>query len=228
MKVSREMGLNVTTVVLTLAALGVVGVRFEQHRTSAELAELIARNRLPPPVAVADWMSYAHSDERIGPATAAVTITEFGDFQCPFCLEVAGELAAIRARHPSDVNLLFRNYPLEIHRYGFGAARAAVCAARQGQFAAYHDQLFSHRDSLGRIPWSRFAQAAGVPRMDTFDACVRDTLQFPEIDRDTAAGNRLGVIATPTLLINGLKVVGDPGQDSLEHYVDAALRQHQQ
>ena len=225
MKVSREIGLNVATVVLTLSALGVVGVRFWQHRTSAALA---ARISLPPPVAVANWISYAQSDERIGPATAAVTITEFGDFQCPFCLRVAGELAAIRARHPSDVNLLFRNFPLEIHKYGFGAARAAVCAARQGQFAAYHDQLFSHRDSLGRIPWSRFAQAAGVPHLDTFDACVRDTLQFPEIDRDTAAGARLGVIATPTLLINGLEVVGDPGPDSLEHYVVAALQQHAQ
>jgi protein-disulfide isomerase len=222
MKITRELGLNVATVVLTLSAVGVVGARFWSNRASS------ARSNILRTEAVADWASYAQSEERIGPPGAKVTIVEFADFQCPFCRRAAGELAAIRVQHPADVAILFRNFPLDIHRYGLGAARAAVCAARQGQFPAYHDLLFAHADSLGRIPWSRFATEAGVPQLNAFDACVRDTLQFPEIGRDTLAGARLGVVATPTFLINGLLVAGDPGADSLEDYVAAALRRRVQ
>ncbi len=64
-----------------------------------------------------------------GPAGAAVTIVEFGDFQCPFCARARGPLADLVAAYPTDVRLVFRQLPLtDIHAQAQGAAEASLCA----------------------------------------------------------------------------------------------------
>jgi NhaA family Na+:H+ antiporter len=213
----RDVALNVATALTTLLAIGAVSARIWPTRSDAR----------PTPhrqVVVPQWAAFAQSTERIGPppGSVPVTIVEFADFQCPFCRKAAGVLDSVLSDHRGQISLVWRNTPLDQHHYAMGAARAALCATRQGAFPAFHDQLFAHADSLGRIPWTRFASAAGVHSLDAFAACLRDTLAFPELARDTADAMRLGVVGTPTFLINDLLVVGNVGRDSIERLVRLA------
>jgi protein-disulfide isomerase len=171
---------------------------------------------------VSDWRSYAEG-QRMGPANAPVTIVEFSDFECPFCRATADRIRAIRARYPREVALVYRHYPLPYHPNAVAAARASLCAARQGRFESFHDVLFAHQDSLGEIAWSQLARAAGVPGAAAFDACLGDPAPG-DIERDLRAGGRLGVHGTPTLLINDRLIRGAP-PGVLEHAVEWALRQ---
>jgi protein-disulfide isomerase len=185
----------------------------------------------PPPAAAAaevesrtvpDWRSYTEG-QRIGPADASVTIVEFSDFECPFCRVTADRLRAIRARYPRDVALVYRHYPLSYHKNAVPAAKASICAARQGRFEGYHDALFAQQDSLGLIPWTRLARIAGVPNEAEFEACMQSSAPDAEIERDLQAGTRLGVRGTPAMLVNERFISGAP-PGVLEDLVERAVR----
>jgi len=171
---------------------------------------------------VAEWRSYAGRGQRVGPANARVTIVEFSDFECSFCRATAERIRAIRAKHPRDVALVYRHYPLPYHVHAVAAARASLCAARQGRFEPFHDQLFAHQDSLGVIAWSRLARAAGVEE-PAFGRCL-ESAPAAEVEADVRAGDRLGVRGTPTLLVNDRLLRGAP-PGALEDAVERALRE---
>ena len=79
-----------------------------------------------------------------GPAEAKATMVEFSDFQCPFCVRASTTVKQIMDAYGNDVRLVFKNLPLvQIHPFAQKAAEASLCAAEQGKFWEYHDQLFS-------------------------------------------------------------------------------------
>lgn len=79
-----------------------------------------------------------------GSAEAKVTIVEFSDFQCPFCVRAFPTVKQILDTYGSDIRLVYKNLPLvQIHSYAQKAAEAGFCAAEQGKFWEYHDQLFA-------------------------------------------------------------------------------------
>lgn len=83
---------------------------------------------------VSGWQRYADVGNRLGPETAAVTIIEFGDYQCPYCRESEAHLRAILRKHENDVSLVYRHFPLPGHGSAYPAARAAECAGKQDRF----------------------------------------------------------------------------------------------
>jgi protein-disulfide isomerase len=170
---------------------------------------------------VADWRGYARGD-RIGPAAAKVTIVEFADFECPFCRAMAPRVRDIRRKHPREVALVYRHDPLSYHPHAADAAKASVCAGRQGRFEALHDLLYARQDSLGAVPWPRLAAEAGVGDLAAFGACMRDPATQTRIDGDVRDAARLGVKGTPTFLVNDRMMSGAaPG--ALEAAVERAL-----
>jgi protein-disulfide isomerase len=174
---------------------------------------------------VDDWREYAAEGRRSGRADAPVTIVVFSDFQCPACRQLADQLDSVRARHPRDVAVVYRHFPLTpVHPYAQAAALASECAGGQGRFEAFHDALFREQALVGIGGWRHFATAARVPDLDAFDRCVADPAPNPAIARDFQAGRKLGVTGTPTLLINERRVQGTPPLDELEAYVRRALR----
>src|SRR5437867_1878218 len=84
-----------------------------------------------------------------GKARAAgpeVTITEFSDFQCPYCQQAAVVVEQLRQSYGDNVKFVFKQMPLPMHEYAFKAAQAAVIAQQQGKFWEYHDRLFAASD----------------------------------------------------------------------------------
>lgn len=207
---------NLFTGVLVLCAVLITGllVRRELMSPSAQAAER------EPGGTVSDWRAYADDGKhRAGPEGAPVTIVEFSDFQCPFCRVMAARLDSLRALHPREVAVVYRHYPLRIHPHAVAAARASECAAEQGRFWEMHDALYRQQEAIGQLRWGRFAELAGVADSVAFERCVDRAEAHPAIRNDTIAGGRLGVTATPTLLINQYRITGAPPLDTLRAYV---------
>jgi protein-disulfide isomerase len=176
------------------------------------------------PTEVPDWEQYAATGHRMGSANAPVIITEFSDFQCPFCRRMYDMLKQAEAANPERVAVVYRHYPLAMHHNAMPAAIAAECAAEQGRFAAMHDLLFEQQDSLGVKSWQAFAADAGVPDSARFTHCLASEAPRSVIARDTAAGNALHVTGTPTLIINDRKVPAVRDAAQLESYIDDAVK----
>jgi protein-disulfide isomerase len=219
MRRAANYALNALTAIVTLGAIGVTSVRMRRETPIAEM---------PPPTVVKDWRVYAAGDDRIGPASSRVVVTFFSDFECPFCQVAAIRLHALRQENPGQISIIYRHYPLSIHRHSRPAAVAAICASKQGSFEAYHDQLFSHQDSLGVIGWRQIAKLAHVRDLDAFDRCIVGDQARTVLQADSAAAVRLGVRGTPTMLINNLQVVGNPDPGVLERLVRDGLHLIQQ
>jgi protein-disulfide isomerase len=208
-------------VVAVACAVILTGLRIAEFA----MAEYPQRPTDSAPVAVANWSQYTQAGHRLGSAVAPVTIVEFGDFECPFCAEFAREtLPEIQARFPGKIALVYRYFPLQFHHLAFPAARAAECAAQQGHFAAYHDELYAHQDSLGVLSFLALARLAGISDLGAFARCDSATGPVPAIDRDVAAARAVGAHATPTFLIDGRMYTGTIAPPTMDSIVGAILR----
>jgi len=190
--------LNGATAVMALCALLLVGLRVK---------DLLKEDPLKPH-RIADAASFARAGHRMGPADAAVTIVEFADYQCPYCQQAEGVLAAIRERYGDQVSIVYRHFPLFIHDSAVAAAHASECAATMGDFERFHHFLFANAKAIGREPWQWFAHGAGVADLAGFERCIETQAEFPAIQEDRAAAERLGIESTPIFLINDLQVSG--------------------
>jgi protein-disulfide isomerase len=215
----NEWFLNLAMGVLVACALLVTGLVVRREFFGATPEPRAARTSV-----VADWRDYAGSGHRIGPADAPVTLVMFSDFQCPACAVAADRLRALRRAFPNEVAVIYRHFPLRNHPHAVAAARASECAATAGRFESFHDELFVRQDSIGTTDWVRFAALAGVADTAGFRRCASSTDALAALDRDTTAGHRLQVRATPTLLINDVRVQGAVPLDTLTAYVERALR----
>jgi predicted DsbA family dithiol-disulfide isomerase len=173
-----------------------------------------------PPTRVDDWRAYSKLGHRLGPADARVTITVFSDYECPACRRTFGVLHAVQLRYPRDVSVVIRHYPLGYHKEAFLAALSAECASAQGRFEEYSRVLFEAQNALPRNVWSRVAERAGVADTAAFFSCVAQRRYAPHVRRDEEAGRRLGVTATPTVLVNGWRLQ----EASTEANIDSLVR----
>ena len=146
------------------------------------------------------------NDEGIwrGPLDASVVISEFVDFQCPYCRDVAPTVDSILAANPDNVAFVFHHYPLDLHPDAESAAVAAECAHQQDRFAEFAQTVFARQHELPQRPWLAFAGDAGVADLDAFETCSSlGADSFPRIARGLEIGARAGVQGTPTFWVNG-------------------------
>jgi protein-disulfide isomerase len=166
----------------------------------------------PPPTATADDGFRGHT---LGSASAPVEITEYSDFECPFCARFAViQMPTIREQliNTGKVRWRYREFPIENHRYGRFAAHAAQCAGEQGKFWEMHDQLFYNHSwaQTGRDPsrlFRDFAKAAGLD-LAGYDACMKSGRFAARIEFSRQEGLGVMVDGTPTFYINGKKFTG--------------------
>jgi len=158
-----------------------------------------------------------------GAASPTVTIIEYSDFECESCKQIQSSIETALRTYGGDVRHVWKNLPNEsAHPLATPAAIAAHCADQQGAFWDYHDELFEAQSFLSE---SLFTQIATELELDVkaFTKCyeTRDTL--PIVRKDYEEGIALGLIATPTLFINGESVVGAITTEELLSYVQQAL-----
>jgi protein-disulfide isomerase len=157
-----------------------------------------------------------------GPDNALVTIVAWSDFQCPFCAKQAPVLAHLRDKYGTDVRIIFRHLAMRFHRGAALAAEAAVAAAEQGRFWAFHDQIFANFGHLTRADLERFAGAAGLD-MPAFRAALDERRYHDAIAAEGASAQALGIDGTPTMFINGAPVSGARDAETMDRLVDAHL-----
>ncbi len=160
---------------------------------------------------------------QLGPDTAPVTIVVWSDFQCPFCAKAVPVLHQLRSKFGDDVRIVFRHLAMAYHRKAGLAAEAAVAAAEQGKFWAFHDVLFGQFGSLDRSDLERFGVAAGLD-MAKLRAALDDRRYRDAVVAEGASATALGVDGTPTLFVNGQPISGARDFATMERIVDAHLQ----
>ena len=105
------------------------------------------------------------------------------------------------------MRLVFRDLPLAIHDQARAAHEAARCAGAEGKYWAYHDRLFDEQPRFERAELIRYAVELGLDG-ERFARCVDERRFAAAVDDDVMQARALGITATPTFLINGVKLVG--------------------
>lgn len=170
---------------------------------------------------MADWENLLPIGHRIGPANASVQIIEFSDLECPYCRRFHDTFSKVRTSGLSDISLTFIHFPLSSHRFARLAANASECAADQGRFEEFISTVFANQDSLGLKSFVAFAAAAGVSDTVSFDRCLKSGTEGARVTDGIQQGERLGVRATPTVIINGMRFGNPPGEVELQSFVDS-------
>jgi len=165
-----------------------------------------------------------HSDHALGPATARVTIVEYGDFECPSCQQAYHGVGILLKHFGSNVRLAFRHFPLrEVHPHAELAAEAAEAAGAQGAFWRFHNQLFDNQLHLKAQNLRQYAEQAEID-LRRFDAEMTDHIYLQRVQEHIEGGVRSGVRATPTFFVNGALCDVSFGLDRLRAAVDRAVR----
>ncbi len=149
-----------------------------------------------------------------GYETAAVTLIEYGDYECPYCGEAYYVLKAAQQAMGEDLRFVFRNFPLaEMHPHALHAAEFAEMAATQGLFWQAHDLLYKNQSALTDHDLHEYATALGIAPVTL--ATAFDGRFQERIETDFRGGLRSGVNGTPTLFINGTRYDGPRDAASL-------------
>jgi protein-disulfide isomerase len=159
-----------------------------------------------------------------GPEDAAVTLLEYGDFECPYCGQAEQVIRQLLVDTGSDVRYAWRHLPLnDVHPSAQLAAEASEAAAAQGKFWEMHDRLLEHQDALIPADLVRYARELGLD-LDRFKQDIRDHDHADRVLADVASADESGVAGTPTFFINGRRHYGVYDVDTLTEAVRSAKR----
>lgn len=145
-----------------------------------------------------------------GQANAPVTLIEYSDFTCGYCLKFFRETwPRIQARYvdTGKVKFLYRDYPRADQGPGLDAALAARCAGVQGKYWAMHDRLFAEGGRIDQAVILRHAVAIGLVQ-PAFERCLKDKSHVASIFEDREEANRWGFHGTPGFIL--MRTAGGP------------------
>lgn len=169
----------------------------------------------------------SHTTET-GTRTYAVTIVEFGDYQCPACAYAEPIMEKILKDNP-QVKLVFRNFPLPMHEFSDLAAEAAEAAGAQGKFWEMHNAIYANQEIWVKMstPLDAFAEMAKQLNLDVekFKQDVQNKKFADRINKDRQDGIALGVQGTPSLFINGRQYIGGLDVNLIQLAIDQAQQE---
>jgi protein-disulfide isomerase len=212
--------LALANLVVTAAAAGKTAAQIRQELAASPLVKAGAqRNRiLLDPVSINILGAPVK-----GPVNAKVTIVEFSDFQCPFCVKAIPQLEAVLKAFPNDVRLVYKQFPLDQHSQAALASRASLSAHAQGKFWPLHDKMYANHRAINRQTVLEWAKELGLD-MPKFTKLLDAPETQAAVDRDMADGTRAAVSATPTIYINGKKYQGALELNQLGPIIAAELK----
>ncbi|HTP24747.1 MAG TPA: thioredoxin domain-containing protein [Anaeromyxobacteraceae bacterium] len=223
------------SLVIALAVGIVIGVAVDRMvgGSGSNPRQMLAARPAAVPAANAPSAEDPHAVYRVpldgspvrGPADALVTIVVASDFQCPFCKRVEPTLTALSAAFPGKLRVAWKHDPLPFHAKAIPAAVVAEEARVQGgdaKFWAMHDKLFEMQPALDRPQLETAAKEVGLD-VSSVRAALDQGKHMDRIRSDQALCQSLGANGTPTLFINGRKVVGALPFETLKPIVEEEL-----
>jgi protein-disulfide isomerase len=140
-----------------------------------------------------------------GPADAAVTLVEYGDYECPYCGAAYPIVKQLQARMGDRLRFVFRNFPITTsHPHAEQAAEAAEAGAAQGRFWEMHDLLYENQTQLRDQDLHGYAEQLGID-VERFDKDLAEHVHAPRVREDFMSGVRSGVNGTPSFYVNGAR-----------------------
>jgi predicted DsbA family dithiol-disulfide isomerase len=179
--------------------------------------------------AVQESLGIVTQNNTMGDPNAPVHIIEYGDFQCPYCLQFWRETEPQLIEqyvNTGKVYFEYRSFPI-IGPESAWAAEGAYCAGDQGKFWEYHDTLFTNwtGENVGDFTKEKlitYAEALDLD-MDEFVSCLSEEKHKGTVEQDLAEAEASGVRATPTFFINGIKFEGAYPFNDLKQFIEDAL-----
>jgi len=134
-----------------------------------------------------------------------------------------GRLYSLMAKHPADVRLVFKQFPLDIHSQAGVAAEAALAAHAQGKFWPMHDKLYVGFREISQQKILEWAQEIGLDVV-RFTMDLKSGKYKATVEKEEAQGEQAGVLGTPTLFVNGKHFNGPIESDLLEKVIQTELK----
>jgi protein-disulfide isomerase len=206
-----------------LGAVAVIGIGLLGYQLSKPATVSIPANVTIQPSDTAGFRGYLKGSD-----SAPVEITEYADYQCPFCQTFATlQMPTIDERliKTGRLRWRYRDFPLQQHPFSRLAAHSAACADEQGKFWPQHEHIYE-----GQSEWSAARDAAGIFRryagevgldLGKYDACMSAGKYAGRIQASYDEGTRAGVSSTPTLLVGGRLYQGRFDSDAITRLVDS-------
>jgi protein-disulfide isomerase len=166
----------------------------------------------------------------MGDAKAVVTLVEYSDFECPVCRSLHDVLRGMLPNYAGKVHLVFKDFPIEqLHPWARTAAIAGRCAYQQDPQAFWkmYDLIYDNQEIISAAnAWTKMMDYAGQSALDAdaFKSCMASPEAGAAVNASRANGQLLDVNSTPTVFVNGRRIVGaDP--HVLEQYINYELAQ---
>jgi protein-disulfide isomerase len=194
--------------------------RLEQELTTRLRSTAQVRILLPEPAGYVQKIS-TDDDPSRGPATAPVTVVMFTDFQCPACSATHPVLEQILKPYGQRVRFVVRDFPLDQHQWSRKAAEAADAANAQGKFFEYISILYKNQQALDVPSLKKYASDLGLDRA-RFDADLDSGKYAAEVAHDVADGKSYTIGSTPTIFINGVRLM-DLSDRGIKAAIDRAF-----
>lgn len=201
------------------------------HNLDSDAAPTLSSKTFDVPVNLSAYSGFGE-DFRIGSDQARVTIVEFADMQCPACATVSATLRQIAQRYGNRVNIVFKNYPLDqacnsginrtLHEHACSLAAMARCAGQKGKFWEYHDFVFANQNGVEEGSAEAWAKRLGLSD-EEITACKSNKAIIAKIRDDIKLGNEVGVQGTPSIYINGKKLLANPSFGNIMLEVEKIL-----
>ena len=164
----------------------------------------------------------------MGDPKAPVTIVEYSDFECPICRSLHNALRNILPNYPGKVQVIFKDFPLEqIHPWARTAAIAGRCAYEQKSEAFWkvYDLIYDNQEIISAAnAWGKMVDYASQSGLDAdvFKSCMASPEAGAAVNASHANGEKLEVTSTPTLFVNGRRMVGADA-NQLQQYINYEL-----
>ncbi|MCE9599333.1 MAG: thioredoxin domain-containing protein [Spirochaetia bacterium] len=162
-----------------------------------------------------------------GNTGAKVTIVEYSDFECPFCIRVQPTTAKLREKYGDKIRWVFKDFPLSFHQNAMTMHIGARCVYRTNKagYWKFFDTMFGHdrpADVTTKEGTAKVAASAGTD-MAQYQTCVADPTVVKEIQDSQKSGEALGVSGTPAFFINGRMLSGAQPQGAFEQIIDEEI-----
>lgn len=140
-----------------------------------------------------------------GEQDAPVVIAIFSDFQWPYCARLVPVLEQVLEKNPTNVKIVFKNFPIRSHKFAVKAALAALAAESKGKFWEFHDLLFKNYNKINDKLIDEIALGLGFNK-EEFEKKMTDPSLQQRIQQDALDGRQAGVRGTPTIFVNGRRL----------------------